>query len=73
MKFVDIHITGRIPDDQPDVGHEAIVATKTLANEIVEVLKANGILEAKQERRIKKGADKKAEAPAATPTEDASE
>jgi hypothetical protein len=51
-RHVEITVTADVPDGKEDLGHEAIVASKALAHELVETLHKLGLTDAKQERRI---------------------
>lgn len=48
----ELTIHGDVPDDNADLGPEAIVNTKAAAHEIVEALHKLGLLHVKQTRRV---------------------
>ncbi len=49
---VEIVILADIPDDQPDLGHEAVLATKEAVQGIVQALHKMGLVTARPTRRI---------------------
>jgi len=56
-RWVQIIIEAGVPDDQPDLGHEGVVAAKEGAAELAYTLAKLGLAEVSQTRRImtKKG------------------
>lgn len=51
MKYIEITIVAPLPDDNHEIGHEAVVATKEAVLAVVEALDAMGIT-AKATRHI---------------------
>lgn len=51
-KVIDIHITAAVPDDEPELAHEAVVATKAAVTALVARLHKMGLTEVTQSRRI---------------------
>lgn len=47
-----LETTADVPDDQPDLVHEAVVGTKAQAQAIVDALTTMGLANVKQQRRI---------------------
>jgi hypothetical protein len=58
----ELTITGDIPETDPDLGHDAVVATKAPAHAIAIELEALGLLHVRQIRRIVRKKDAAAKA-----------
>lgn len=54
MQRLEIMITGLVPDDNIELGHEAIVETKGPVHGIVEYLAKLGLKEVKQHKSIRR-------------------
>lgn len=52
--YLEILIVAQLPDDNTELGHEAIVATKGPTHEVVKVLQGMGFDGIKSTRRLKK-------------------
>lgn len=61
MKIIHIEITATIPDDNHELGHEAIVAAREPVEHVLGTLKAMG-LDPKQSRKLVVKRDPKAAA-----------
>lgn len=57
----ELLISGTIPDDNADLGAQAIVDTKAAAHEIVEALHKLGLTGVSQHRKVVRAKDKVAE------------
>lgn len=52
MKLVEITVTAQLPDDNEELGHEAVVATKAVTHAVVAELEKLNLYHVRSHRRI---------------------